>query len=216
MNRKEIEQMVWSGLSDVNLSECVTDTLLLDVITTYDNEYDQQIWNMYVKVIKNEFRSKIEPYVLPPTMKIVEKGVFGGLYSPEKHILGQVICDIRPKNRLPHLLKISLAYMNLEEICPSLYENRDLKNKKERLEVEKELDELGYGFIHRTNSKYYFQPDQRDAFETDIMETFKSSRKVRNFFDQLEGSISDEERTAREFQIKQHRENTAKYFGLKN
>ena len=106
--------------------------------------------------------------------------------------------------------------MNLEEICPSLYENRDLKNKKERLEVEKELDELGYGFIHRTNSKYYFQPDQRDAFETDIMETFKSSRKVRNFFDQLEGSISDEERTAREFQIKQHRENTAKYFGLKN
>jgi hypothetical protein len=48
------------------------------------------------------------------------------------------------------------------------------------------------------------------------METFKSSRKVRNFFDLLEGSISDEERTAREFQIKQHRENTAKYFGLKN
>ncbi len=103
--------------------------------------------------------------------------------------------------------------MNLEEICPSLYENRDLKNKKERLEVEKELDELGYGFIHRTNSKYYFQPDQRDAFETDIMETFKTSKKVRSFEDSVSERLSEKEIESNRIQVEEHRKDTAKYFG---
>ena len=113
MIRKDIQEMVWSGLSEVDLSRVVVDRLLLNVITTYDTKYEQQIWDMYVQVIKNEFRTKIDPYYLPPTMKIVEKGVFGGLYSPEKHILGQVISDISPLNRLPQLCKISLFYKNI-------------------------------------------------------------------------------------------------------
>ena len=169
MNRKQISEMVWSGLRHVNLTEFVTDTLLINVITTYDTKYEQQMWDMSVKVIKNEFRSKIEPYYLPPTMKLWKKEIFGGLYSPEKHILGQVISYIRPLNRLPQLCKISLWYKNMGEICPSVYENRDPENEKDRLEMDRELDELGYGFFHRTNSKFYFQPDQRDAFETDIL-----------------------------------------------
>ena len=206
--------MVWSGLRNVDLSECVTDTLLLNVITTYDTKYEQQIWDMYVQVIKNEFRTKIDPYYLPPTMKIVEKGVFGGLYSPEKHILGQVISDIYPLNRLPQLCKISLWYKNIGEIYPSVYENRDPENEKDRLEIDRELDELGYGFIMRTNSKYYFQPDQRDAFETDIMETFKTSKKVRSFEDSVSERLSEKEIASNRIQVEEHRKDTAKYFGL--
>ena len=206
--------MVWSGLSEVDLSRVVVDRLLLNVITTYDTKYEQQIWDMYVQVIKNEFRTKIDPYYLPPTMKIVEKGVFGGLYSPEKHILGQVISDISPLNRLPQLCKISLWYKNIGEIYPSVYENRDPENEKDRLEIDRELDELGYGFIHRTNSKYYFQPDQRDAFETDIMETFKTSKKVRSFEDSVSERLSEKEIASNRIQVEEHRKDTAKYFGL--
>ena len=214
MIRKDIQEMVWSGLSEVDLSRVVVDRLLLNVITTYDTKYEQQIWDMYVQVIKNEFRTKIDPYYLPPTMKIVEKGVFGGLYSPEKHILGQVISDISPLNRLPQLCKISLWYKNIGEIYPSVYENRDPENEKDRLEIDRELDELGYGFIMRTNSKYYFQPDQRDAFETDIMETFKSSKKVRSFEDSIGRSLSEIEIASNRIQIEEHRQETAQYFGL--
>ena len=214
MFRKDIQEMVWSGLRNVDLSECVTDTLLLNVITTYDTKYEQQIWDMYVQVIKNEFRTKIDPYYLPPTMKIVEKGVFGGLYSPEKHILGQVISDISPLNRLPQLCKISLWYKNIGEIYPSVYDNRDPENEKDRLEIDRELDELGYGFIMRTNSKYYFQPDQRDAFETDIMETFKTSKKVRSFEDSVSERLSEKEIASNRIQVEEHRKDTAKYFGL--
>ena len=100
------------------------------------------------------------------------------------------------------------------EICPSVYENRDEKNEKDRLEINKELDELGYGFIMRTNSKYYFQPDQRDAFETDIMETFKTSKKVRSFEDSVSESLSKKEIALNRIQVEKHREDTAKYFGL--
>ena len=214
MIRKEIQEMVWSGLSEVDLSRVVVDRLLLNVITTYDTKYEQQIWDMYVQVIKNEFRTKIDPYYLPPTMKIVEKGVFGGLYSPEKHILGQVISDISPLNRLPQLCKISLWYKNIGEIYPSVYENRDPENEKDRLEIDRKLDELGYGFIMRTNSKYYFQPDQRDAFETDIMETFKTSKKVRSFEDSVSERLSEKEIASNRIQVEEHRKDTAKYFGL--
>ena len=206
--------MVWSGLSEVDLSRVVVDRLLLNVITTYDTKYEQQIWDMYVQVIKNEFRTKIDPYYLPPTMKIVEKGVFGGLYSPEKHILGQVISDISPLNRLPQLCKISLWYKNIGEIYPSVYENRDPENEKDRLEIDRKLDELGYGFIMRTNSKYFFQPDQRDAFETDIMETFKTSKKVRSFEDSVSERLSEKEIASNRIQVEEHRKDTAKYFGL--
>ena len=214
MIRKDIQEMVWSGLSEVDLSRVVVDRLLLNVITTYDTKYEQQIWDMYVQVIKNEFRTKIDPYYLPPTMKIVEKGVFGGLYSPEKHILGQVISYIEPLNRLPQLCKISLWYKNIGEIYPSVYENRDPENEKDRLEIDRELDELGYGFIMRTNSKYYFQPDQRDAFETDIMETFKTSKKVRSFEDSVSERLSEKEIASNRIQVEEQRKDTAKYFGL--
>ena len=200
--------MVWSGLSEVDLSRVVVDRLLLNVITTYDTKYEQQIWDMYVQVIKNEFRSNFDLYDLPPTM------IFNGLYSPEKHILGQVISYISPLNRLPQLCKISLWYKNMGEICPSVYENRDPENEKDRSEIDRELDELGYGFIMRTNSKYYFQPDQRDAFETDIMETFKTSKKVRSFEDSVSESLSEIEIASNRIQVEKHRKDTAKYFGL--
>ena len=97
------------------------------------------------------------------------------------------------------------------EVCPSVYENRDPKNEKDRLEVDKDLDELGYGFINRTQSKYYFQPDQRDVFETDIMSSFNSSSKVRNLFESFP-SESEEDRCKREESIKEHRLDTIQWF----
>ena len=100
------------------------------------------------------------------------------------------------------------------EIYPSVYENRDPENEKDRLEIDRELDELGYGFIMRTNSKYYFQPDQRDAFETDIMETFKTSKKVRSFEDSVSERLSEKEIASNRIQVEEHRKDTAKYFGL--
>jgi hypothetical protein len=211
MIRKDIQEMVWSGLRNVDLTECVTDKVLLNVITTYDTKYEQQIWDMYVKVVKNEFRSELDNihFWIPQTM------VFNGRYCPEKHILGQVISDISPLNRLPQLCKISLWYKNMGEICPSAYENnRDPENEKDRLEIDRKLDELGFGFIMRTHSKYYFQPDQRDAFETDIMETFKTSKKVRSFKDSVGERFSEKEIESHRIQVEEHRKDTAKYFGL--
>jgi hypothetical protein len=164
---------------------------------------------MNVEVIKNEFLSKFDPYDLPPTM------MFNGKYSPEKHVLEQVISRIYPLNRLPQLLKISLWYKNIGEIYPSVYENRDPENEKDRLEMDREIYELGFDFIMRTNSKYYFQPDQMDAFETDIVETFKTSKKVRSFEDSVMGKEwSEDKRTEHKNTIKQYREDTAKYFGI--
>jgi hypothetical protein len=63
------------------------------------------------------------------------------------------------------LVKISLCYEPPEHL--KLYTNSikdDFNN--------------GYDFIFRTNSQYYFQPDQRDEFEEDIVKTFDISKKV--------------------------------------
>ena len=198
MKRKDIQHLVRSGLSNVNTKELFTDRLLINVITTYDNKYEQQVWDMNVEVIKNEFLSKFDPYDLPPTL------MFNGKYSPEKHVLEQVISRIYPLNRLPQLLKISLWYKNIGEIYPSVYENRDPENEKDRLEMDREIYELGFDFIMRTNSKYYFQPDQMDAFETHIVETFKTSKKVRSFEDSVMGKEwSEDKRTEHKNTIKQ-------------
>ena len=213
MNRKQIKEMVQSGLRDIDLSRIVVDRLLINVITTYDNKYEQQMWDMYVEVVKNEFRLKLDDFWIPQTMKIQQKDVIGGIYSPEKHILGQVINYISPLNRIPQLCKISLWYKNIVEIYPSVYENRDPENEKDRLEMDRELDELGFDFIMRTNSKYYFQPDQRDAFETDIMETFKTSKEVRSFEDSVGERFSEKEIESNRIQVEEHRKDTAKYFG---
>ena len=81
--------------------------------------------------------------------------------------------------------------------------------------MDREIYELGFDFIMRTNSKYYFQPDQMDAFETDIVQTFKTSKKVRSFEDSVMGKEwSEDKRTEHKNTIKQHREDTAKYFGI--
>ena len=190
----------------LNKDDEIFDILKVNIITTYDNDFDQQIWDLDVRVLKKKYR---EDYVLVDELSDPCK--FQGSYSPEKHVLGQVIKEITPKNRKPHLLKISLWYKNMGEVCPSVYENRDPKNEKDRLEVDKDLDELGYGFINRTQSKYYFQPDQRDVFETDIMSSFNSSSKVRNLFESFP-SESEEDRCKREESIKEHRLDTIQWF----
>jgi len=190
----------------LDLRKFCMDDFDVNVITTYDNDYDQQTWDITVEVFNPQKRSIP---MIPNKFKI------NGIYSPEKHVLGQVINDIYPKKLKPHLVKISLYYNTMGEVLPSVYENRDVKNPNDLLEIEKEMDELGYGFITRTNSKYYFQPDQRDSFETHIMETFNTSSKVSKFSDDI-GYKSEEGRVSHLKTIEEKRQETKEYFGFKD
>jgi hypothetical protein len=93
----------------------------------------------------------------------------------------------------PYLLKISLCY--------TLPEN---KSKKDCVWWDDEFD-----FTGRTNSKYYFQPDQRDMFEDDIVQTFGISEKVRTYLEDRCLSIPEEEYSK---VIQRHRDETELYF----
>ena len=114
----------------------------------------QQMYDLDILVLKPKFRSS----------KVQNDWSFCGEYSPEKHVIGQVLNDLSPEELKPYLWKISLCY--------TLPENKSKKDDE-------------FSFIGRTNSKYYFQPDQRDMFEDDIVQTFGISEKVRPFSETL-------------------------------
>jgi hypothetical protein len=114
----------------------------------------QQMYDLDILVLKPKFRSS----------KVQNDWSFCGEYSPEKHVIGQVLNDLNPEELKPYLWKISLCY--------TLPENKSKKDDE-------------FSFIGRTNSKYYFQPDQRDMFEDDIVQTFGISEKVRPFSETL-------------------------------
>ena len=77
----------------LDLRKFCMDDIDVNVITTYDNDYDQQTWDITVEVFKPQKRSIP---MIPNKFKI------NGIYSPEKHVLGQVINDIYPKKLKPH------------------------------------------------------------------------------------------------------------------
>ena len=120
----------------------------------------QQMYDLDVLVLSQKFR---ELKKVQNEWSICEK------YSPEKHVIGQVLNDLSPEELKPYLWKISLCY--------TLPEN---KSKKDCVWWENEFD-----FIGRTNSKYCFRPDNRDMFEDDIVQTFGISEEVRPFSETL-------------------------------
>ena len=162
----------------------------VNVILTFENRHvpkkvrdyfsriqgTQQIYDLDISVLKPKFRKSWE---VRNNWKINEK------YSPEKHVLEQVINDLSPEVLKPYLLKISLSYSFPENIS----------------------DE--FDFIYRTSSKYYFQPDQRDMFEDDIVETFGVSEKVRPHSETPNPNVTEEDYLK---VIQSHREETELYF----
>jgi len=144
----------------------------------------QQMYDLDVLVLSQKFR---ELKKVQNEWSICEK------YSPEKHVIGQVLNDLSPEELKPYLVKISLCY--------TLPEN---KSKKDCVWWEDEFD-----FIGRTNSKYYFQPDQRDMFEDDIVQTCGISEKVRPHSENPHPNIPEEEYLK---VIQGHRDETELYF----
>ena len=114
----------------------------------------QQMYDLDVLVLKPKFRSSN----VQNEWSICEK------YSPEKHVLEQVLNDLSPEELKPYLHKISLCY--------TLPKNKSKKDDE-------------FSFIGRTNSKYCFRPDNRDMFEDDIVQTFGISEEVRPFSETL-------------------------------
>ena len=115
----------------------------------------QQMYDLDVLVLSQKFR---ELKKVQNEWSICEK------YSPEKHVIGQVLNDLSPEELKPYLWKISLCY--------TLPENKSKKDDE-------------FSFIGRTNSKYCFRPDNRDMFEDDIVQTFGISEEVRPFSETL-------------------------------
>ena len=75
----------------------------------------------------------------------------------EYDAVSQVIVDLQTSGErdMDHLVKLSLAYT---------------------------IDKIdGFEFIHRTNSKYYFQPNQTDKFEEKLKKDFGVASKTKRF-----------------------------------
>ena len=60
----------------------------------------QQMYDLDILVLKPKFRSS----------KVQNGWSFCGEYSPEKHVIGQVLNDLSPEELKPYLWKISLCY----------------------------------------------------------------------------------------------------------
>ena len=138
----------------------------------------QQMYDLDILVLKPKFRSS----------KVQNGWSFCGEYSPEKHVIGQVLNDLSPEELKPYLWKISLCY--------TLPENKSKKDDE-------------FSFIGRTNSKYCFRPDNRDMFEDDIVQTFGISEEVRPFSENPHPNIPEEEYLK---MIQRHRDETELYF----
>ncbi len=99
--------------------------------------------------------------VIKPINKTIEQQL-----SVEKKVLKQVIACL--ENDKSELVKLSLAYT------------------LDGMKSDKDLIENGFGFITRTNSKYYFQPDQRGEFVQMLCEELNIADKTLSYKDWAE------------------------------
>lgn len=148
----------------------------------------QQIYQQIVTFLTKEYRS----FEKNPKLMV------NGIYSCEKHILSQIIPNIEEELK-PYLLKISLWFFRTTpKLNKKLHKGLPLDREdiqKKSLSIYKKFLELSddekldysiknketedeYSFIKRSESKYYFQPDQRNFFTKDIVKTFGISDKV--------------------------------------
>ena len=144
----------------------------VEIITTFESAIKPKI----VKRLENIPLGKVitpRQWIVLMDMKVppVELLVLGNIVSlfKESHV------------PMSNLVKFSLAYEFLDP------------------EVANNYIERGFGFVHRTSSKYYFQPDQRDELEEALVDHYgiaSKTKKVKDIYstmgDELDGGIAGE------------------------
>ena len=139
------------------------------------SDFDKEATPLRVEIIST-FESAIKPKIV----KRLENIPLGKVITPRQWIvlmdmtvpplellvLGNII-NLFKESHVPmsNLVKFSLAYQFLDP------------------EVADNYKERGFGFIHRTNSKYYFQPDQRDELEETLVQHYGIAKKTKSFKD---------------------------------
>jgi len=129
----------------------------VSVIVTFENQVDQVCWYMTDGWIYNPRFSKYIKRVTP-------NHSYKGKYQPQKHIMERIYNYLVEKEHdVTDVMKISVSYKTPD------YVKRDTK---------KQLWKSGYGLMIKYH-KYYFQPDQRDYVEEDLLETFGFGKNVK-------------------------------------
>jgi len=150
----------------------------------------QIIYQQPVQLLTKGYRS---------SKNLPEEWMINGVYSCEKHILSQIIPDIGLQELKPYIVKISLWFFeSTPKLSVKLHKDKPITREeieKNSLSIYKSFNELSvdekfkyccenretedeFSFIKRSESKYYFQPDQRNVFTDDIVETFGNSKNV--------------------------------------
>ena len=99
--------------------------------------------------------------------------------------------DIKPINKTIDQ-QLSVERKVLKQVIKLLEQNTDdlvklsLAYTLDDLKSDEEVKENGFGFINRTNSKYYFQPDQRDELVQLICEELDIATKTLSYKDWAE------------------------------
>jgi len=99
--------------------------------------------------------------------------------------------DIKPINKTIDQ-QLSVERKVLKSVIKLLEQNTDdlvklsLAYTLDDLKSDEDVKENGFGFINRTNSKYYFQPDQRDELVQLICEELDIATKTLSYKDWAE------------------------------
>ncbi len=129
---------------------------------TYNNMEEKQVSVNVIATYENQEQEWFDTSI---TIKPINKTIDQQL-SVEKKVLKSVIKCL--EQNTDDLVKLSLAY-TLD----------DLKS-------DEDVKENGFGFINRTNSKYYFQPDQRGEFIQMLCEELDIASKTSSYKDWAE------------------------------
>ena len=126
---------------------------------TYNNLEERKVSVNVIATYENQEQEWFDTTIdIKPINKTIDQQL-----SVEKKVLKSVIRCLEQDT--DDLVKLSLAY-TLD----------DLKS-------DEDVIENGFGFINRTNSKYYFQPDQRGEFIQMICEEMNIANKTQSYKD---------------------------------
>ena len=148
-------------LIDVHAMDKLVTPLAVEVITTFETAITPQQ--------KKKFERLVGGHVITPNQLILTIAM--EVPPVEFFVLANIITRLK-KSKIPmkNLIKFSLAY--------HFYDSTIADDHKQ----------WGWGFIHRTNGKYFFQPDQRDDFEEFLVERFGIASLTKPYHD---GAFTD-------------------------
>ena len=131
-----------------------TTKVRVEIISTYENKIKPKIKKRLEAIPSGE--------VITPAQWIVQMDM---TVPPVEFFVLANIISLFQESHVPmkDLIKLSLAYTFLD---PEVAEN---------------YKDHGFGFVHRCNSKYYFQPDQRDELEEFLVKKFGIASKTKPF-----------------------------------